>query len=489
MGVPKALRWVGRGIVGILLLGVVAVLLLVAPVEHGTYEGTAYHRATRSRLEDLATARRAAPTGDLRCGFGRSVLTPTIGAAQDDAERGLFRAVPLAGYGDREGRPATGRVEELWVKAVAWECGGRTGVVVSADALIVPREVAEIALKRLEAETGLGLGQVYLGATHTHCGPGGWGQGWVAEAFAGGFVPGVREWMASRIVEAAKAALGDLTPSSAGSGVFEAPEFTRNRLVGDKGRIDPRFSLLVIQQDDGHRAVVGCYAAHATVLSGRMMDFCGDYPGYWQQAVEAATGGMAMFLAGAVGSHAPKPPEGGLAGAKAMGERLAERTVAAVNAVRLERRPAWDMQALEVDLPPLQWRLADGLKLREWAARRLFPVRPVTWLQYLRLGDFVWLSTPCDYSGELAMELADATRETGVKTAVTSFNGDYVGYVVPVRHYAMNTYETRIMSFFGPQLPGYFDALLKDLVRVAATDSATATGPAAGAPAVAAPAR
>ena len=494
MGKRKALRWFG-GVVAFGCLSVgVGLLLALTPVSHEPFEGAAYHRSTTARLEALAAEVRTVAPGDLRCGFGKALLTPKLGAESDAAEEGRFRALPLAGYGDREGRPATGVLDDLWVKAVAWEVGGRTGVVVAADALILPREVAELALERLRRETGLGLGQVYLGATHTHCGPGGWGEGLVAEIFAGGFVPGVRVWMASRLVEATRAALADLAPASAGSGRFEAPEFTRNRLVGAEGRIDPRFGLLVVRQDDGDRAVVGCYSAHATVLSGRVMEYSGDYPGFWQRAVESATGGMAVFLAGAVGSHAPKPPEGGLAGAKAMGERLAASTVSAMEGIALSRQVRWDMRALEVDLPPRQWRPVAGFRLRDWAARRLLPVKPVTWLQYLRLNDAVWLSTPCDYSGELALELEDATRPLGIATAVTSFNGDYVGYVVPGRYYEMNTYETRVMSFFGPQLPGYFDALLKGLVQVATGSPADRTpetrSPAVGSapvPAAAAP--
>ncbi|MGE3308777.1 MAG: neutral/alkaline non-lysosomal ceramidase N-terminal domain-containing protein [Limisphaerales bacterium] len=461
----KALRvvgWlVGSGIALILLVAVAT----VAPVDRGSFVGTSYAQATQARLDALAASRPSRGSGEFRAGFGRVVLTPTLGGIQDDPGAGRFRALPLAGYGNREGRPATGVLDDLWVKAVAWELGGWTGVVVSADALIIPREVAEMALDRLERERGLGRGQVYLGATHTHCGFGGWGEGVVAEIFAGGFVPGSRSWMAGQLVKAVESAVADLGPAAAGSGGFEAPEFTRNRLVGDQGRIDPRFSLLVVRKEDGQGAILGAYSAHATVLSGNVMEFSGDYPGAWQRAVETASGGMAMFLAGAVGSHAPKPPKGGMAGAQAMGSSLGELTLKAVAAIALTNRPAWEMRSLDVDLPPLQLRLTDGWRLREWAARRLLPVHSATWIQVLRLGDAVWLSTPCDYSGEMAMDLADATRGLGVSAVVTSFNGDYVGYVVPSRYYGMNTYETRTMSFFGPQLPDYFDALLNGLVR------------------------
>jgi hypothetical protein len=86
-----------------------------------------------------------------------------------------------------------------------------------------------------------------------------------------------------------------------------------------------------------------------------------------------------------------------------------------------------------------------------------------------RAGDAVWLTTPCDYSGEMARPIKDALRRRGFRGAVTSFNGDYIGYVVPAKYYHLNSYETRTMSFFGPAVPDYFDALVRDLGSLLAT--------------------
>lgn len=60
-------------------------------------------------------------------------------------------------------------------------------------------------------------------------------------------------------------------------------------------------------------------------------------------------------------------------------------------------------------------------------------------LQAWRIGDALWLSTPCDYSGELALELKSLAHTKALHAVVTSFNGDYVGYVVPAKYYAMNS--------------------------------------------------
>jgi neutral ceramidase len=293
----------GAAVVGIVLLA------SLGGVDRAPHPGSDYAVRTEARLRELAARPDLATLGELRAGFGRAKLTPTLGTAVDAPERGEFRAVPLAGYGQREGRPATGVHDDVWVKAFAFAVGGRTGVVVAADALIIPREVSEAAAERIRAECGLDRGRVYFGATHTHCSLGGWGEGWVAEAFAGGFQPGVRVWMARQLAAAATAAVRDLGPATVGGGSFPAPEFTRNRLVGDQGRIDPEFALLVVRKEDGRTGVLGSYAAHATVLPGRFMEFSGDYPGFWQRRVEERTGGMAAFLAGGVGSHSPKPPE------------------------------------------------------------------------------------------------------------------------------------------------------------------------------------
>jgi len=55
----------------------------------------------------------------------------------------------------------------------------------------------------------------------------------VAEGFAGGFAPGVREGFTRQLAAAAIVALDDLAPASFGQGGFEAPDFVRNRLLGD----------------------------------------------------------------------------------------------------------------------------------------------------------------------------------------------------------------------------------------------------------------
>lgn len=405
----------------------------------------------------------AAPS-TLRAGFGRARLTPIVGTSVDNPDNGEFRALPLAGFGARQGRPAEGTNDNLWVKAIAFAAAGRTGVVVTADALIIPREVADITMSRLAQARRLERAQIFFSATHTHCGPGGWGEGPVGEAFAGPFRAGIRDWMAQQLAVAVETALDDLSPAALGTGSFAAPDFIRNRLSGGSGVVDPEFALLAVRQMDGDMAVLGSYGAHATVLGASFMQFSGDYPGAWQRGVEEATGGLALFAAGAVGSQAPRAPAGGISGATLMGGALAAETQKAMAGIHLTNVVRFQVAGLTVRLPPLQVRLTEGLRLRPWLARRFLPVGDSVHLQGFRFNDSIWLSTPCDFSGELALELKDEFRSRSLAVHVTSFNGDYVGYVLPSRYFNLKGYETRTMSFYGPHLSDHFMTGLRRIV-------------------------
>lgn len=449
------------------MVAVGCAVLFLDGVDNRPYFRQSYYAETTARLRAGAERNRVV-SGELSAGFGRARLTPKVNVPQDVPAEGRFRSLPLAGFGGRHGRPATGVHDDIYVKAVAFRVQDRIGVMVGADALIIPPEVTEKAARRLRQESGLAREQIYLSATHTHSSLGGWGQGLVEEAFVGGFQPDVRTWFSDCIVAAVQDAIGDLKPARFGHGQFTAPQFIRNRLVGGLGKVDPEFSYAVVKQDTGKLAVLGVYGAHATVLSSDMMEFSADYPGCWQRAVEQATGGMAVFLAGGVGSHSPVPGASGLAGAEQMGQALARTLIEHLPQTPLTNSVTFDLLGLDVAMPPFNVRLSDGIRLRPWLAARLLPANSHSYLQVFRIGDSLWISTPCDFSGELASGIKDFLRVRGTSATITSFNGDYVGYVIPSRYYHLDGYEPRLMSFFGPNVPDYFEELIRSMALAVA---------------------
>lgn len=444
----------------IAVLLVVLVVALVTPVDHHPYFDTDYYRATLAHLES-ASAKPLTEHGELFAGYGEAKLSPVLGATAENAPAGQFVSLPLAGYGQRDGKPATGIHDDLHAKALAVRVGQQTGVFISADALIIPREIADMAAAELKRTSNLAREQIYFSATHTHGGLGGWGEGLVAEAFAGPFQSSVRVWFAQQLVAAAQSALTNLQPAAYAQTNFFAPELVRNRLVDERGRVDPEFEVALFRQNTGRDIVLGAFAAHATVVSARVMEFHGDYPGYWQRSVERATGGKAIFLAGGVGSHSPVAGDSEFAGAERLGNLLASNTVHQVKQLTPTNQIAFGLVGMDVNLPELNPRVTDGFRLRPWVAKELLPVQTNTTLQGFRLQNALWFSTPTDFSGELALDLKGHFQRQGFDATITSFNGDYIGYVIPAHYYHWSSYESRVMSFFGPTVPDYFCDLIR----------------------------
>lgn len=460
----KACRRGGQTLAALTLAASVAVIACIDTVDYTPFLKGTYFQQTRERVK---AAQKIQPlvSGPLEAGFGRSRLTPTLAAADEDAAAGRFRSLPLAGYGDRGGKPATGAHDELAAKAVAVRVGGVVAVFVSADVLIIPREVSEMVVNRARTELQLDRRQLYFGATHTHASLGGWGEGFVAEAFAGEFQPGVRIWMAECLFAAMRQALADLQPATLREGIFGEPKWVRNRVVGKLGEVDPDFAFLEFTQAGGATAVIGSYAAHATVLSSGNMEFSADYPGAWQRQVEKRPRTHALFFSGAVGSHSPVAGGNTFEHAEKMGAALAEATLAQLALAPATQQVTLGVAGLHVALPELHVRVTEGLRLRPWVARQLLPVGDATFIQAVRLNQAVWVSTPCDYSGELALGAKNELLRHGIRANLTSFNGDYLGYVIPGRYYHLGGYEPRVMSFFGPAMPDYLDHLVRALTR------------------------
>ena len=116
--VNKILRILLRLSLGLAALVIVALILCLDGVDHRPYFSAPYYVDTNTRLR-ASLVTNAVIRGELAAGFGRALLTPTINAATDEPTKGQFRSLPLAGYGNRRGKSATGVHDDLYIKAVA----------------------------------------------------------------------------------------------------------------------------------------------------------------------------------------------------------------------------------------------------------------------------------------------------------------------------------------------------------------------------------
>jgi hypothetical protein len=223
--------------------------------------------------------------------------------------------------------------------------------------------------------------------------------------------------------------------------------------------VDAELQLLVVEQDDGDRLLVVCYAAHPTLLPAAETRLSADYPGFLERALEAATGAEVFFLSGAVGSMGPgQPGDTGtpLEQARALGEALAGEAAAALAELSLEPRADVAATATAYRMPLLQVRLGRRLRWSPFLVRWL-GVDEEAWISAVKLGGLALVGAPGDLSGEIAVELKRRARERGIELWTTSFNGAYLGYISPDRYYesaargGREGYEMYTMSWGGPQ--------------------------------------
>jgi len=438
----------------IFLLLFFVVLWALQRVDHTPYFETEYYASTRLRLDSILNETVLA-SGALELGFGRVSMTPGLGAGEDDPASGHFKELPMAGYGSRKGSFAKGIHDSLFIKALALRVEGQLLVLIGSDILIVPPHISEGVGRLVNEQLGLRRDQLFFSATHTHSSVGAWSEGYVGKEFAGETNPRVSEWLIKRYSAAISLAVEDLQAGQIGSASFQAPALIKNRLVGDKGEKNSEFIFLVAKQNSGKSALLGSFDAHATTLGGDNMQLSADYPGYWQRKLENQGIHMALFFAGSVGSHSARSKGEEFEEARYIGEALADSVLKFMDSVELRDRIELSFLTLGMELPEFHIRISDGLRLNPALGGKLFPPIGEVCFQAARIDNLIWVTAPADFSGELALAIKREMHMQGYRALVSSFNGAYVGYIIPGKYYHLNAYESRLMSWFGPNMGPY----------------------------------
>ncbi len=446
----------GAGIV--LALLVVLFLVFVGPwptyaatevTDEGFYQNAI--QAADTSFQDTTVGE----PGTLQAGWASARMTPPVGT-------------PLAGFGDRHGKPSTGVHDELYAKAVAVSDGADTAVLVGSDMLIVPDNVADIARAMASKAVGLAPEDILFNASHTHSGPGAWGPGLAASMFGGTYDESVAQSIGEAFGTAIVEAYQNLKPATFAKGSVDAPEYIKNR--AHDGPVDSELSYLVFQHKDGKTCHVVSYSAHATVVGSSNMEFSADYPGYLERAIETKTGGMAVFLAGAVGSmSAQTSGPDGFTRAETLGTTLADLLLNDAESAEFSDRIEVASVGFHFETPSLQFRLNPNWRMSPYFLS-FAGVDNIAWISGIRLGDVFLFGTPCDMSGEISREMKAWAAKQGVDLWVLSFAGDYVGYISPQKYYGLprketHGYEMYLMSWMGPDQEPFFNDVLHHIVK------------------------
>ena len=455
--------------VGIILGAFLTIIFLIvffstSYVERETYFNEKYYHETIARLDTIRKSM-VLTTDSIHAGFSKISITPTLNQAEDNYAEGKFTQLPLAGFGGRKGKSATGIHDSIFVKAAAIKVGQQTIVFVASDLLIMPPNVVD-SVTLILSKKGIKREQIFYSATHTHSSVGAWGPGFIGEQFSGEENSLVEKWLALQISKVITSAIADLSPARIGTGNFAIEQYTRNRLIGESGNKNNDFSFITLQQIGKKKAIIGSYSAHATTMGSDNMQISADYPGYWERKMEETSADYALFFAGSVGSQSPTGEGEGFDRPKFIGEALSDSLNKRLPGVPLKDTVKFSAISLRIDLPEYHIRLTTETNLATALSNSLLPNTGNVYLQVVRLGNMIWITTPCDFSGEFALQLKNSLSAYGYQANVTSFNGGYIGYIVPGRYFYLDEYEPKLMGWFGPNMGEYTMDLIRQLSRV-----------------------
>ena len=436
----------------LLTLGALFLLLFKPTATPPPYVQTAYYQSTIHRLDSTFSALPTPTPDTLYAGWARQNITPR-------------QPTKLMGYGWKGNFE---RVRDsLWVRTLVLRQGSLTVALISYDLMLTPPAVARAVQQRLNEQ---GLPHCYFTAVHTHHGFGEWQTGPAGTFITGGYNQALVDTLVNQTVASVRRAQKQLQPTRLRYVQYDRAGLVSNRLVKG-GPVDSYLRTLCLEQDSA-TAVLASFAAHATFLSSRTKALSADYPGAVVRALEARPNvDFAQWTAGAVGSHSPhrEADETMEAYAQRLLRPLTEDTTKEEGIIALPMRFA----EVPVELPEPQLRLFAGWQVRPWLFRWFFgDISPT--LTLLQLGPVVLIGTPADFSGMLYPVI----RANGHQVMVTSFNGDYIGYVIPDAYYHLPHREARETNWYGPHTGSYLIGLINRMLRQLPVSVVPVTGPA-----------
>ena len=415
------------------------------------YFETGYYRQTIQKMDAEIQAMTEAH-GLLHAGFSKVSITPKIVADSPNADKGEFDAIKMAGFG--KGQIAIGIHDSIFAKAIALQVGEKEVVLISADLVFMPESVVTKVVGNLRGR--ISREQLFFGATHTHSSIGNCIPGVVGKSFGGEYQPEVVQWLSEKFTQLILTSLGDKRPAKFASDFISIPNLVRNRIIGETGRLNDKLNLFSIVQDNGAQAVIGVFSAHATTIGTWNDKISGDYPGYFQRGLESKGIDLALFFAGTVGSQSNIGKGEKFDKAKYIGETLADSAKVLLQRMKYDSIATFVPLVTKMEIPELQaFYISDRLRLSPFIGGLLIPRPESVYLQGFKLNNFIWIAMPYELSGEYGIDLQNAMELKGYHSALTSFNGQYLGYIVPEKYYYFDAYESRLMGWYGPSMGDY----------------------------------
>ena len=401
---------------------------------------------------------------ELKGGCAKVNITPPLG-------------IPLIGS---YGKPSDDILDELYAKAMVFNDGNNTLIIVSCDLLYTPmEEIAGPARKIIVEKAGIPERNILICATHTHSGP----EVFTKSKFrtADDRTPpdidrSYLDTLVKKIAGSALIAYKEMRQVKIGAAKGQAPEIVYNRrpknkdglvkmaftvppevratrkvvidssgevrttfvLPDDKtewkfGPVDPEVCVLRVENMDGglFASLVNFGCHPVTIYPFLSTAVSADYPAFVTSVVEQAEGGLCLFTLGLAGDAVPF--DRGLAQCRQIGRAVGGEAL---------RRLQFVTTTGDVTLGGLKTQVAFPTK--KPAAEKTGGVDkipdPVTSeIQVLRLGDIYILGLPGEVLVEVGLQIK---KRAGLENLfIVSLSNDAIGYVCHSAAYDEGGYE------------------------------------------------
>ncbi len=437
----------------LMVIGVMALLVLtqIVPVDERDYQSTEFYKRTLLRQDSIKSVlEKQTDTTNLQIGWGIANITPSP-------------PVRLTG---KNWTPFEHIFDSVYVRAMVFTDNNQKIAFLSYDLWIIHPHLAEAIRNRIMA-ADLGVTGIYFTANHSHTSIGGWADGLLGSLIIGGNDPGTLGFITEQTLVALKEANTKTQQAALGYQEVATSGMTENRL-DTLGKLDQQLRVLKISQLDGSQAVLTTFAAHSVYMNKDINTLSADYSGgFLQNVVSRDRVDFACFAPGATGSHTPvgRKPFTRQKMAK-YAQQLDDYLGSIYESIALDTTTVLKFAEWPVEMRSPHFRIANHWRLRPWLFHWIMGKEEAS-ITALRMGNIVLMGLPVELSGEYYEEFNALCKSRGLHLMITTFNGNYLGYVNPERYYfSLNRAETREMNWYGPQAGEYYVSIMKEMLKI-----------------------
>ncbi len=276
-------------------------------------------------------------------------------------------------------------------------------------------------------------------------------------------------WMiqlANNIIQHMQKAKDGMRPATLSNWEASGLKYVAHRMdKTGKSLVDGKLRGISVIRDDSTKALLFTFSVHPTLISRNGTSLSADYPGVVISELKKEYQ-YSQFLAGMMGSH-------GIAGlpiyefpfVNLVGKSLA-RNILGAEQIPESNQLLIKTGHIKIEHGPSQLRLTKNIKLRNWVFEWL--TGPLTGeIDVVKIGDILFLGTSCDFSGEIFRDSNFEAKAAAVnsKLIITSFNGEYTGYVTADAHYSKSAHEeVRALNWVGPYFGKYYTEIIEQII-------------------------